>query len=74
MIARPALDKCFILIVDDWNWAAPRLGTFRAIRDAGFSIVSSIEVRTSLDNSHSGGGKESDWHNGYFFAVLDRLT
>ena len=27
MLARPALEGCFILIVDDWNWRKVRLGT-----------------------------------------------
>src|SRR6266851_2596205 len=28
MVARPALEKSFVLIVDDWNWRQVRLGTF----------------------------------------------
>jgi hypothetical protein len=71
MAARSALDESFVLIVDDWNWRQVRLGTFRAIRDARYSIASSIEIRTTLDNSHPPvAGKDSDWHNGYFIAVL----
>jgi hypothetical protein len=71
MVARPALDKSFVLIVDDWNWREVRLGTFRAIRDAGYSIASSIEIRTTQNNFHAPvAGKNSDWHNGYFIAVL----
>jgi hypothetical protein len=71
MVARPALDKSFVLIVDDWNYRRVRLGTFRAVRDAEYSIVSSIEIRTTQDNSHAPvWGKKSDWHNGYFIAVL----
>lgn len=71
MAARSALDKTFVLIVDDWNWKQVRLGTFRAIRDAGYLIASSIEIYTTLNNSHAPvAGKNSDWHNGYFIAVL----
>jgi hypothetical protein len=71
MVARLALEKSFVLIVDDWNWRQVRLGTFRAIRDAGYSIASSIEIRTTQDNTHAPvHGKDSDWHNGYFIAVL----
>ena len=71
MSARPALEKSFILIVDDWNWRQVRLGTFRAIRDAGYAIESSIEIRTTRDNTHAPvHGKNSDWHNGYFIAAL----
>jgi hypothetical protein len=73
IMATPALDRRVILIVDDWNWAASRLGTFRAIRAAGYSITCSVEIRTTLDNLHAANyGKASDWHNGYFFAVLTK--
>jgi hypothetical protein len=72
MVARPALDRPFVLIVDDWNWRQVRLGTFRAIRDAGYSLASSIEIRTTHDNSHPLiSGRESDWHNGYLIAVVN---
>jgi hypothetical protein len=67
MVARPALEKTFILIVDDWNWRQVRLGTFRAIKDAKYTIASSIEIRTTNDNI---GRSNGDWHNGYFIAVL----
>lgn len=71
MIARPALDRPFVLIVDDWNWVQVRLGTLRAIRDAGYTLASSVEIRTTRDNSHPiVWGKDSDWHNGYFIAVV----
>jgi hypothetical protein len=74
MVARPALDKNFVLIVDDWNWRQVRIGTFRAIRDAGYSIACSIEIRTTQDNSEpSVNGKNSDWHNGYFIAALKSI-
>jgi hypothetical protein len=74
MVVRPALDKLFVLIVDDWNWRQVRLGTFRAIRDSGYSISSSIEIRTTQDDSHPPVyGKNSDWHNGYFIVVLKSI-
>ncbi|HEY8617299.1 class I SAM-dependent methyltransferase [Phenylobacterium sp.] len=61
----------FVFIVDDWNWEAVRNGTMDAIRDLGLEVMHQIEVRTTLDNSHPAvGGKESDWHNGYFISVL----
>lgn len=69
--AEAALDSCFVLIVDDWNWPASRLGTLRAIRQARYSIACAVEVRSSLDGSHVEGG---DWHNGYFFAVLTKAA
>jgi hypothetical protein len=71
MFAQPALETSFVLIVDDWNYRQTRVGTLRAIRDAKYSIACSIEIRTTQDNSHAPvEGKRSDWHNGYFIAVL----
>jgi len=52
MIARPALDKICVLIVDDWNWRKVRLGTFRAVRDSGYRIAVAVEIRTTLNNGH----------------------
>ncbi len=69
VIPQAAMDDCFVLIVDDWNWPASRLGTYRAIRRARYSIACAVEVRSSLDGSHVEGG---DWHNGYFLAVLSK--
>jgi hypothetical protein len=47
------------------------LGRFRAIRDAGYSIVSSIEIRTTQDNKHVAVQKKPQrLANGYFIAVL----
>jgi hypothetical protein len=71
MLAQPALQKKFVLIIDDWNWREVRLGTFRAIHDADYSIKCSIEIRTTQDQSTASvTGKDSDWHNGYFIAIL----
>lgn len=71
VLAQPALDDCFIMIVDDWNWAVVREGTFRGIREAGLDIGYFAEIRTTLDGSHPNlAGPDSDWHNGYFIAVM----
>ena len=71
MVARPSLERSFVLIADDWNWRQVQLGTFRAIRDARYSIACSIEIRTTQDDTHAAvRGSSSDWHNGYFIAVL----
>ena len=71
MLARPALDQSFVLIVDDWNWRQVRLGIFRGVRDAGYSIVSSIEILTTPTYSRTT-SNISDWHNGYFIAAVDK--
>jgi hypothetical protein len=71
MVAQPALDDIYTLIVDDWNWEDVRKGTQRALDQLNTRVVSAIEVRTTQDNTHSAiFTKEfSDWHNGYCFFV-----
>lgn len=72
-IAQPALDDQFVLIVDDWNWKQVREGTQKGLQDARVSIDYKAEIRTTLDNSHPAvSGSCSDWHNGYFVAVLSK--
>jgi hypothetical protein len=67
----PALDDEFFFIVDDWNWEGVRRGTIDSIRKAGLSIIHSIEIRTTQDDTHAElVAERSDWHNGYFLAVL----
>jgi len=69
--AQPALDEEFVLIVDDWNWPAVRAGTLDAVRDLGLEVLHAIEVRTTMDDSHPVIARQhSDWHNGYWLAVL----
>jgi hypothetical protein len=70
VIAMPALDDEFVLIVDDYNSFDVQSGTQRAIQDLGL-IVDSIEIFTTLDGSHPPNAHQnSDWHNGYFIASV----
>ena len=70
-LVRPALKKEFVFIVDDWNWLAVRLGTFKAIQDCRIETLYAAEIRTTLNNSHASvANQQSDWHNGYFISVL----
>ena len=73
-LALPALDAEFVLIVDDWNWAEVRNGTHSAIDRLKLEVVFAIEVRTTADDTHPAHcgfeAKTTDWHNGYFIAVL----
>jgi hypothetical protein len=73
MMVQRALEKSHILIVDDWNWTAVRDGTLRALVDTNCRIESCIEIRTTFDDTlpHMA-CKESDWHNGYFIAVVEK--
>ena len=71
VIAEPALDDVFVLIVDDWNWENVRRGTFAGIRDRGYRIDHAIEIRTTLDDTQPAiRGNQSEWHNGYFIAAM----
>jgi hypothetical protein len=71
MRAQPALAERHLLVVDDWNWSRVRAGTLRGLADANCIVESSIEVRTSLDDTHPElAGRDSDWHNGYFLGVI----
>ncbi len=72
-LAGPALEECFILIVDDWNWPPVRTGTEEAIHRCGLDYKLKVEIRTTLDDTHPSIAHEhSDWHNGYLIAVLTR--
>ncbi len=69
--ALPALDSEFVFICDDWNWWQVRAGTHRAIVQGGLTMLYGAEIRTTLDNTHPAHAfRDSDWHNGYFIAVL----
>jgi Methyltransferase domain len=73
MIVQPALANPFILIVDDWNWRQVRLGTFQALLDARCRVEASIEIRTTWNEAIPKlFGRDSDWHNGYFIAVVNK--
>jgi hypothetical protein len=75
MLPQQALADTFLLVVDDWNWFQVRVGTFKALKHVGSRIQCSIEIQTSLDNSHPQiWGSDSDWHNGYFIAVICRSS
>ena len=72
-IAQPGLNDTYILIVDDYNWPDVRNGTNRAINLLDLKIECSIEIRTTQDNSHpTVDSGNSDWHNGYFLAVVSK--
>lgn len=74
VIAQPALDDSYILIVDDYNWLNVRRGTERAIKDLNLHVEFSIEIRTTQDGSHPKllHSANSDWHNGYFLAAVNK--
>lgn len=76
MMVRPALENTTIFIVDDWNWADIRDGTYAAIAALGAKIEYSASIYTNENGAHPAEhdqlvNQNSDWHNGYFIAVLN---
>jgi hypothetical protein len=71
--AQPALDQTYVLIVDDWNWHEVQKGTWSAIEHLEHKVISYIDIFTTKDGSYpSIADHYSDWHNGYFIAVLEK--
>jgi hypothetical protein len=71
VIARDALDSEYVFVVDDWNWSHTRAGTLTGLDDSALDVVFAIEIQTSQDGTHPDiKGENSDWHNGYYFAVI----
>jgi hypothetical protein len=72
-IAQPALDDTYILIVDDYNGHNVRAGTERAIKDLNLNVIASIDIMTRSNNGHPIiSHQHSDWHNGYFIALVSK--
>lgn len=72
-LTQPALDNVFTLIVDDWNQEHDvRAGTFKAINELNLDILAAMEIITSSDAKISVSHERSDWHNGYFIAILKK--
>lgn len=70
VLAQPALDSVFTLVVDDWNWPEVREGTDAALAAAGVEVIYRIEIRTNQNDAHPVDlWQHSDWHNGYLLAV-----
>jgi len=75
-LAAPALDDTFVYICDDWNWIKVRNGTLRAIETLNLKTVASMEIRTRQEENWGCPdlmSEASDWHNGYFMAILTRV-
>ncbi len=74
VLAQPALDDTYTLMVDDWNLARVRRGTTRALADLGAKVVYSIEILTTQNDNFPSllGSWFSDWHNGYFLGVIKK--
>lgn len=68
-----ALQDSFVLIVDDYNWHQVREGTQEALKMLKLTTLASITIRTNSNNTAPDLlFQHSDWHNGYFLAVLEK--
>lgn len=56
----------FILIVDDWNWEAVKIGTYKGISQSKLKMHKMWELPAAYN------GDKSQWHNGTFVAVLEK--
>ena len=71
VLAQPALDDRYVLIVDDWNWPGVRAGTMRALEDLDATVEFSVVVRTTQNGTHAPkGSRRKRWHNGYFIGSI----
>lgn len=70
----PQMDDVFIFICDDYNWAAPRAGTYAAILKNSLSVVWSKEIRLTEDNEFTYSQEEADntWWNGIGVFILKK--
>jgi hypothetical protein len=73
VIAQPALDDDYCIIVDDWNAQQVREGTERAFKDLNLTVHARMDIFSNQNNNHPVICKESsDWHNGYLIAVVSK--
>jgi len=69
------LDDEFIFIVDDWNWADVREGTYDAIKKLNIKILYEKEIRLTWDNSDTLQPIATEtWWNGIYIGVLQKIN
>ncbi|MEL0124241.1 MAG: class I SAM-dependent methyltransferase [Alphaproteobacteria bacterium] len=69
----PSMNDNFLMIIDDWNWKQVREATHEAINNCKLKIISSIEIKTTQDDSSSLFiGEHSDWHQGCIFLNVQK--
>ena len=71
----PALQNQFVLIVDDYNVEEVKSGTKMAIAEIRLNVQCSIEIITDQNAKKASPimtWQNSDWHNGYFIAVVNK--
>lgn len=64
-----AMDKEFVLIVDDWNDPRAQAGTQAAIKDLNLVVKKEWELFCTMGTT---GGNVEDWWNGLYIAVVKK--
>jgi hypothetical protein len=62
-------DGC-IVMVDDWNWADVRNGTFDAFRDLNIDVIHKREVLTDVKDFNVHNRSNAPWWNGIGIFVI----
>ena len=72
-LVKDALDDLYFLIIDDYNWSIVRNGTEKALEHCGHKVLASITVTTWIGDGHPIVSHQfSDWHDGYFIALVSK--
>ena len=72
-LVSPSMNNTFLMIIDDWNWKQVREATHEAINNCKLKIISSLEIKTTQDDSSSLiTGENSDWHQGCIFFNIQK--
>ncbi len=73
VLTQPALKNEYILLIDDWNWSRVRYGTLRGLALTNSIVKFAIEIRTNKGGNPPAKLREkSEWHNGYFIALINK--
>lgn len=72
LITEKALDDCYILIVDDYDWLSVKKGTISGLNNSEQKIISSITINTDDIKKYEWHDLRNEWHNGYFIAVIEK--
>jgi hypothetical protein len=60
-----------ILIVDDWCWPDVQMGTRLGLNRIRATVIAEWQV---FPNEKDKKGRYGNWHNGYFFAILEKIS
>lgn len=68
IMAQPALDDTYVLIIDDFNYLTAQDATAKAFEEIKANAIAWLDIRTTRDAL----GVSSNWHNGYYIGVIKK--